>query len=257
MNGFKALLLCAVWSLVSSLSAQEKAAPETEKKHPLENAIKIAKESLEAAKEIKDCSADFYKREIVSGKVVVHSMSMKYRKQPFSAYLYFHSPAKGREVLYVDGKNDNKLLAHESGLKGIVGTVSLDPRSEEAMSESKQPITELGLHKLAEQMIKQWEEESKYGECNVKYYPEAKLGEVKCVVIESSHPVPRKQFPAHMTRFFIDKSTKIPLRIEHYGYPPEKGAKPPLLEEYTYSKVKLNLGLSEIDFDTRNPNYNF
>jgi hypothetical protein len=257
MDGFQRITLLLICVLAAPVAAQEKS-EEKPQEHKLVPAIKVAKQSLEAAQQVEDFTANFYKREIVNGKVIVHSMSMKYRKTPFSAYLRFHKPNEGREVLYVDGKNNGNLLAHEPGLiKGIVGTVSINPHSKEAMSESKQPITELGLHKLAAQIIKQWEFESKYGECELKYYPEAKLGDMKCLVIESSHPVPRRQFPFHMTRFFIDKETKIPVRVEHYGYPSAKGEKPPLLEEYTYTNIKLNVGLSDIDFDRRNPNYNF
>ncbi|HUG17597.1 MAG TPA: DUF1571 domain-containing protein [Planctomycetaceae bacterium] len=256
MDGYKQLSLFLLCLVIAPLSAQEKT-EEKPPEHKLVPAIKIARQSLEAAKQIEDFTATFFKREIVNGKVVIHSMSMKYRQTPFSAYLRFNKPNEGREVIYVEGQNDGNLLAHETGIKGIVGTISLHPTSKEAMSESKQPITELGLHKLAEQMIKQWEFESKYGECELKYYPEAKLGELKCLVIESSHPVPRRQFPYHMTRFFIDKATKIPVRIEHYGFPSKQGEKPPLMEEYTYSNIKPNVGLSDIDFDPRNPNYNF
>ena len=30
-----------------------------------------------------------------------------------------------------------------------------------------------------------------------------------------------------------------------------------LLEEYTYTNIKINVGLTDADFDTKNPNYKF
>ncbi|MCP3695353.1 MAG: DUF1571 domain-containing protein, partial [Planctomycetaceae bacterium] len=35
------------------------------------------------------------------------------------------------------------------------------------------------------------------------------------------------------------------------------GAKPEVVEEYTYLNLKINVGLTEEDFDTKNPKYNF
>ncbi len=37
----------------------------------------------------------------------------------------------------------------------------------------------------------------------------------------------------------------------------QPGGQPQLLEEYTYLNVKLNVGLTDADFDDKNPEYNF
>jgi hypothetical protein len=145
--------------------------------HNLAPAIRIAKQSMKTAEELQDYSADFFKREVVGGQTIVHSMAVKMRHEPFSVYLRFHKPHDGREVIYVEGQNNGNLLAHETGIKSVVGTVSLSPNSKEALSESKHPITEMGIANLVKQLIKQWEFESKYGESEVKYYPNAKLGD--------------------------------------------------------------------------------
>lgn len=254
------LWLLALFLLVQTITASaqsESTESEQPKEHKLAPAIRIAEKAQKAAEELEDYSANFYKKEIVNGRVVVHSMSMKIRHKPFSTYLRFHKPHEGREVIFVDGANQGNLLAHETGIKSVVGTVSLHPKSPEALSESKEPITEIGIAKMASHIIEQWKYESKYGECEVKYYPNAKLGERTCKVIESSHPVPRKQFAFHITRLYIDKETELPIMVEQYGFPTQPGAKPPLLEIYTYSNVRTNLGLTSIDFDPNNPNYGF
>ena len=72
-----------------------------------------------------------------------------------------------------------------------------------------------------------------------------------------SDPTPRREFKFHMTRLYIDKKTDFPIRVEQYGFPPRPGTKPPLLEEYTYSNIKVNSGLADLDFDIRNPKYNY
>jgi hypothetical protein len=125
------------------------------------------------------------------------------------------------------------------------------------MSESRHPITNMGLAGLVDGVIEQWEEETKYGEIEVKYYPNAKLRGMECKVIESSHPRPRRQFKFQMTRLYIDKATNLPVRVEQYGFPAAPGQKPPLIEEYTYWNIRTNVGLTDRDFDPENPSYGF
>lgn len=253
----KLLVLILAGQTLTASAQSEADSAEQPKEHKLAPAIRIAEKAQKVAEELEDYSANFYKKELVNGREVVHSMSMKIRHKPFSTYLRFHKPNEGREVIYVDGANQGNLLAHETGLKSVVGTVSLPPNSQEAMAESKHPITEIGIAKMASHIIEQWNYESKFGECEVKYYPNAKLGERTCKVIESSHPVPRRQFAFHITRLYIDKETELPIRVEQYGFPQQQGQAPPLLEVYTYSNVRTNLGLTDIDFDPNNPNYGF
>jgi len=115
----------------------------------------------------------------------------------------------------------------------------------------------MGMKKMLELLMAQWKLESKYGECDVKFYPDAKMGNAECEVIECSHPRPRKQFPFHMTRIFLEKRSRLPIRIENYGFPAQANQPAPLVEEYTYVNVKTNLGLTAADFDRRNQKYSF
>lgn len=243
---------------VSAADPPGRREPSASAEHPLVPALKLARSSQEALREVRDYEALFTKRELVNGQLKTQSMLLKLRREPFSVYLLFREPNAGREVLYVDGKNGNKLLAHEgSGVKSLIGTVSLDPASPEAMDGSRHPITRIGLANLLDAVIGQWESELKYGETAVQYYPNAKLGDVQCKVVESKHPVPRKEFKFHMTRLFIDRTTNLPVRVEQYGWPTKGQTKPPLVEEYTYSNLRTNVGLTDADFDPKNKSYSF
>jgi outer membrane lipoprotein-sorting protein len=245
-------LLLAVSTSSARAQAQDKPA------HPLKKAITIAKASLQKMKQIGDYQADLTKKEIVGGKAWSHKMKIKVRHEPFSVYLYFINPSKGREVLFVEGQNDGQLLAHEaSGFASLVGTMHLSPTGRDAMKENRYPITKIGLVRSTEELIKQWEGESKFGETEVKYYPAAKIDNIQCKVIESTHPYPRKQFQFKTTRFWIDAKTNLPIRIEHFGWPKKPTAKPPLVAQYTYRNLKPNIGLTDRDFDKNNPRYSF
>ncbi len=237
------------------LLAQKKEIPSN---HPYVPVLKLAYAGLKAASELKDYQAVLTKREYIGKRLITQQVEIKVRHQPFSVYLKFREPFAGREVLYVQGKNNNSLLAHEgSGLSSLIGTVSLPVNSRDAMKGNKYPITMIGIENMVKSLIKQWESETQYGECEVKYYPNAKLGNVTCRVVETSHPTPRRQFPFKRTRLYLEKETNLPIRCECYGFPSRPGEKAPLLEEYTYTNLRTNVGLTDFDFDRRNPNYHF
>jgi len=226
--------------------------------HPLKAALKLAKQAEEAASEMKDYRAVFTKREMVKGQMYASQMQMKLRQEPFSVYLRFINPEHaGREVLFVEGRNNNQMLAHETGIKALVGTVALDPQGEMALAEARYPVTRIGVQNLASGVLAQWERESGFGECDVKYYPEAKIGEQPVIVVESSHPVRRNQFKFALTRLWLDKETRMPVRVQQYDFPPVPGGQPVLVEEYTYTNIEPNVQLTDADFDTRNPQYQF
>jgi hypothetical protein len=232
--------------------------PPVDERHPLAPAIKLARASRKSLESVRDYQCLIIKRENVNGAMITQTMEMKFREEPFSVYLKFQEPSLGRETLFVKGQNENKLLAHEgSGLKALVGTVPLaldDPR---IRAENRHPITEIGMRNLIEKVITQWEYEGQYGEATVQYFPDAKIGGISCPAIECTHPQPRRQFPFHVSRLYIDAQSNLPVRIENYAYPTAAGQEPPLMEEYTYVKVQTNVGLTNNDFSTKNPAYKF
>lgn len=244
---------CFAFSAQLSALGQEKP-----KEHPLTPAIKMAKESHAVLARIADYECEFTRREFVKNRLVTQRTTLRLRHKPFSVYMKFIDPAPGREVLYVAGKNRGMLLAHEaSGLSSLIGTISLSVNSPKVMAETRHPITQAGMQNLIQLVILRWERESKFGETNVKFYPNAKMGGSDCEVIEVSHPRPRKQFPYQLTRVFFDKKTRLPIRIENYGFPAAPGRQPLPLEEYTYSNIKVNNGFKDSDFDKQNPKYSF
>lgn len=236
--------------------AQQPAA--TQQQHPLVPAIQLAQQSLQVVQKVNDYSCTVVKRELINNQLVSQRIAMKLREAPFSVYMKFEQPHAGREVLYVHGQNQNQLLVHEAeGLATLAGTLSLAVNSPQVTAENRHPVTDVGMRRMLDLVIAQWTVETQFGEIDVKFYPDAKLREVPCEVIESSHPRPRKQFPFHMTRLFLEKQTRLPIRIENYGFPAQANQAAPLVEEYTYLNVQANIGLTAADFDQANRKYNF
>ena len=151
-------------------------------------------------------------------------------------------------MLYVEGANGGKMLVREAaGLSSLAGTVSLAPDSALVAANSRHPITRAGLANLTRTVVDQWTAESRYGECDVKYYAEAELAGRPVVVIESSHPIPRREFRFARTRLWMDKETKLPVRLQQYEFR-RGGGEPVLAEDYTYTDVQTDVRLSDRDF---------
>lgn len=225
--------------------------------HPLRKALQHANTVIEAMRDVEDYEATFSKRVNIRGKLVAETMYMKVREKPFSVYLKFANPHQGREVLFIEGKNGDKILAHEAGLKGLAGTLELAPTSKLAMENNVYPITEIGMSKLIHQVTDHWETLLEVIDARVRFFPAAKLGESACFAIEVTTPQQIDGVRYHMWRIYFDKRDNIPVRVELYGFPRRPGEQPPLLEEYTYSQVRLNVGLTDHDFSTENSAYRF
>jgi hypothetical protein len=227
--------------------------------HPLMPALRWAREGLPAIEKIQDYTATVIKRERIGSKLGEDQyMAIKVRQKPFSVYSVFVSPAseRGKEVLYVEGANNGKMWAHGTGLQlKMFGTVSLDPEGNVAMTNQRYPITQIGILNLTRRLADVAAEEVKYGECEVKYFKGAKINDRVCTCIQVVHPVPRKNFLFNVARIFVDDGLNIPIRYEAYDWPKTEGGAPELIEMYTYLNLKLNVGLTDADFDRYNPAY--
>jgi hypothetical protein len=228
-------------------------------KHVLTPVIEAARASRDATSKLQGYSSTFIKQELTPKKGMIRqSMSVKFRRDPFSVYIKFIDPHPGREVIYVDGRNKGKMQVHEpSGIVSLAGTLSINPTGDEAMKENRYPITNFGMEKLLDVMIAQWEIELKHAETDVTTYPNAKVGDVECRMFEVTHPKERPHFKYRLTRMYIDRKNGLPIRVERYAFPTKAGEEPPLVEEYTYTEVKIESKLTDLDFDVKNDTYGF
>lgn len=239
--------------------------------HPLDPALQIARKSLvHIQSTIADYNAVVIKRERINGTLGDHEfMFAKVRNRkvengsvrtPFSVYMNFLKPStvKGREVIYVEGQNSNNIVAHEGGMKGrFLPTMNLDPNGMLAMQGQRYPITDFGIENLVLKLIEKGERDRQQGECEVKFLQGAKVDDNPCTVLVVTHPVARAHFDFHVAEIFIDDKLNIPVRYCAYSWPTQEGGEKELLEEYTYRNIKLNVGLSDSDFDPKNKTYNF
>lgn len=239
--------------------------------HPLDPALMTAQEALQNIRgTVDDYTATMIKRERIKGVLGDYEyMFAKVRNRkvegdqitiPLSVYLKFLKPdnIKGREVVWVEGKNNNKLKAHEVGIIPIPA-VWLDINGALAMRNNLHPISDIGIENLVIKLIEKGQAVRKLGpeNCEVWTTKGAKVNQRVCTVINVKHPEQRQPYEFNLAQIFIDDELQVPIRYVAHSWPTSPDDKTgPVLEEYTYLNLKLNVGLKDEDFDPNNPNYN-
>ncbi len=241
--------------------------------HPLDPVLDLARSGLANIRgSINDYTCTLVKRERIGGKLLDYEyMFVKVRNRkvvdntvvaPFSVYMYFLKPTdvKGREVLYVEGRNEGKMVAHEGGTAGkFLPTVWIHPTGIIAMRNQRYPITDLGLENLVLKLIERGEMDKASGrrQAEVALHENAKINGRKCTLLQVKNAEPSENLDFHLAQVFIDDELNVPIRYVAYDFPAKAGDPLPVIEEYTYLNLKLNVGLTDRDFDSNNKDYSF
>lgn len=240
-------------------------------RRPLDRALDIARASLKLSRtRINDYTALLVKRERIGDTLGAHEYieaKIRNRKisggrivQPLSVYLGFRKPSsvEGREVIYVEGRNDDKLIAHEGGLKGkFLPTVTIPTDGMLAMRGQRYPMTDIGIENLIVKLIERGQRARKLPDVRCEFRKNARVQDRTCTVLQVIQPSRSPDAEFHQAQVFIDDQYQIPIRYIAYDWPTQQGQPLPVIEEYNYLNLKLNVGLTDADFDPNNEAYNF
>ncbi len=222
-------------------------------------------------------SADFFKQEWLEDKgdygelTEIQTIELKARHAPFSVYMHWLNGDAGREVLFVDGQNKNKMIVHAGG-GGIKSKIplSLDPNGSLAMSEARHPVTQAGLLNLAKTMVEYRRRDLQAAEGSVQCClgPDVMFDKRPCynfTILFSNEEVDADY---RKSLVLIDKQWSIPVMVKNYGWydtededlaqcSPEELDEETFLEYYAFSKINFAENLTSSDFDRDNPDYRF
>ena len=236
--------------------------------HPLAPALKLALSNyghIEA--NIRDYSCLLIRRERVNGRLGPHEyIQAKIRHErrqdnrivvPFSVYLKFLGPAsvKDREVLYVAGRNEGRMRARRGGPRFGYITAWLSPDSDVAMKNNRYPLTDIGVKHLVRRLIVLARQELGRNVCQVTFAKDARIDGRDCMCIDVVRPMPGDSTCTQHVRIFVDDKLGIPIHYESHRS--RSGDEGPfeLVEQYTFRELRLNVGLTDRDFDVDNPQY--
>ena len=212
---------------------------------------KCLQETEAALAKVDNYSAVFHRIEFVDRKLIPEEVTVLRFKRPLKIYMRWITPSKGQESLYVKGANNNKIRAHGSGLIGLA-TVNLDPNGSLAMENSRHPITEAGLHNLVDKIASNLRRGLAAGELISRDHGEQKVYGRKTRKLEGILPKDAtKGYYCHRCIVNLDLETMMPIKVQIFDWEDR------LVESYGYELLKLNPGLSDKDFDPKNPEYHF
>lgn len=202
---------------------------------------------------VKDYTATFWRSEILNGKQrPEETMTLKFR-EPLQVYMKWLSKSgKDREAIFVKGRDGDKLLVHEPGWISGHFTVLLPPDGPTIMSRSRHPFDEIGIGRIIDLIISTFEKANQTGELEMRDLGVTREGDRSLRFIEGILPKdPAKKYYCYRAIVGIDEELKLPVAVKVYDWNDK------LIEHYRYSNVQINVGLTDLDFDPKNPAYEF
>jgi hypothetical protein len=211
--------------------------------------IEEAEQFLES---VDDYTAVFYRQTQVEGELKEKETMLLKFKKPLSVYMkWIEQPHEGRELLYVEGENKNRVKIHGKGLLSAI-TINIDPRSTLFMKSSRHPIMEIGIDYITKIVGGEFRRGIDRGEIAIVYHGEETVFGRKTMKVEGVFPTDAdKGYYCYRAVVNMDIETKIPIGIEVYDRENK------LFEYYGFENLKLNTGLDNDDFDPKNAQYGF
>lgn len=290
----RTLAVAAIILLAVPVAAQEtEPAGEEKAEAGVRQVEQILKQAEEAIAKVNDYSGLMIKHERFGKKVEKAIMEFKFAR-PFKVYVKYREPHRGREAIYIPGWNNGEVKVHKGSFPDL--TMNLDPYGSWAMEGNHHPITHFGLESTIKisannlrKAIKNNEGDFKVSESVMWGRPVWKIeawfpkgghtvvAEEKETLWDISKRTGQDMFlimyankdydapddvkkgqrvfiPRYYggrAEFCVDRETRLPIKASTRDWNGN------LYESYEYPELKLNVGLTQKDFDPKNSDYNF
>jgi len=211
-------------------------------------------EKMEASYEhVGDYMAVFRRRERIDGEWRPEEITVLKFQRPFKVYMrWLSGPSDGREAIYVEGANKNKVVIHEPRGLSRFFTFLLDPGGWRILEDSRFPFTEIGIGRLIERIGR--DARRAWAKKELRLVDRGRAKVMGRGVREIEGVLPREQkagYGSYRMVVSIDEEHGLPIQASIYDWDNV------IIGEYSYRDLQLNPGLREADFDPSNPGYQF
>jgi hypothetical protein len=201
---------------------------------------------------LRDYTCVFTRQERVNGVLGAEQIAeMKVRTKPHSIALRFGKPESvaGLEELYVSGTRTGKMKYRPAGAKGVNGfqLVSLD--DPKVLADTRHPITDVGIGPTIELLTTVAAREKGLGNNLEVFTAEFKFAGKNVTRYEVLARRAHTHRYAYRMLVYVDAETKLPVRFEAYDSPKPGTTVGDLLESYSYTDIKFNVGLGDSAFE--------
>jgi outer membrane lipoprotein-sorting protein len=213
-----------------------------------EKALAKLNKTQERAEALATYTLTLNKQERIKGKLnPTETIFVKWKK-PSMVYLKILSGKnKGREIIYVKGKNKNKMIVSPGGFLGGI-TIRISPYSRIATKNNRHSITEAGMASTIGRINLDIKMDMKKENKTIRI---SYVGIEKFKEVETIHIRVENSSYAAKTEIYLYRSSHLLYGLHSYN---KSGG---LLESYTYSNIKVDVKLTEYDFDPKNKEYDF
>ncbi len=227
-------------------------APKVEAAKGGETLLAMIAEGRTALGKTRDYTCTFTRQELRNGALSAEQVAeMKVRQNPGGVYVRFARPdaVAGMEVAYTAARKNLKMKYRPAGVAGAKGFQTLDLDDTKFMADNRHPVTEWTMSAVLDRVAAAAAREKTLNNPVEVYTGDFQFAGRNVVRYEVLTRRPHALRYAHRMLIYIDKETKLPLRFEAYDQPKGVAATGDLFEAYSFSDVKLNVGLGENAFD--------
>lgn len=205
----------------------------------------VLRRSSASYAKVKDYTCILHRKDVVNGSLKEHSDVIFKFMKPLRFYMKW--PVRGIEAIYAEGKYDNEMKIHGELLyKNFNVGVSL----ETALKYSRHTIREADIGHILDIMHTNYRKGAADKDAAFVLDADERLDARETWRFKATLP-PDKDYYGHVIFLNIDKELYLPVKLVVYGWDME------LLEQYYYEDMKVNVGLTEEDFDVNNADYSF
>ncbi len=208
-----------------------------------DRAFRTAREQVDS---IIDVSADLVRQELVGRRLQdPETIRWRQRVKPRSLHLtWIGKRLKGRQVVYVEGANDGKMLVLLDGFKGkMLGVQRFSPTGRLATWGSRYPVTVVGYDALVRRIVENYEKAAKRGTLGVVDFGQQSLPDLQTYAFEVVLDHPESQGgDYHRMIVWFDVQSGLPVRFIGLD------VRDHLLEDYFWQRLAINQNLVDADF---------
>lgn len=202
---------------------------------------------------VNDYSGHVVHQDRIKGKLTGdQTAEIRVKAKPSSVSLKYVAPSTliGKELVFVNGRNAGKLRMKPAGSFGPGGFLSVELGDSRATANTRHTATEFGIAPMIEMLDKQLTIEQRLRnavQVSVADYAYAGRQVTRYEVYTDRAHALRY---AYRTVVFVDKETKLPIRLEAYDQPTVGGSPTgELMESYSYVNLKFNQGIGDSVFE--------
>lgn len=209
----------------------------------------IINQMRQAYDSVRDYTAVFHKKCALSDEECPDETAVVKFMKPFALYMKWPGPVnEDQEMIYVQGRNDDRIIGHPGSFPDI--TLTLDPTCDLVMRCNRRRVTQSGLGKMisiTRALVTKHPDAVLRNEGKREIYGQA----CRCFSLLRHTRGTKPDDCWTKAQLCASADDHLPRQATFYN---ERGK---IIEQYSYSNIKTNVGLTAADFDPENTEYNF